>query len=205
MISSPLVPHFFARTTVTMVALFLAAASITAHAAKPNKEDVRAMKREGVADDGTTKPKKRDDASGDARPAKPSPGEAASKQLDRLREKLEVSDDTEWSVITERISRVEEIRRTLWANPTHGRPVAPAADKGKRGGGGSTTGNAERDALRDAVNDKLPEAEIKSRLARAHEIQQQNESRLAQAQMDLRAVLTIRQEAIMVMAGLLPP
>ena len=205
MISSPLVPSFTVRTAVGFLAVLLTAASPLVHAAKPSKEELRAMKREGVADDPTAKPKKRDDSAADARPAKPTPAEAANKQLDRLREKLEVTDDTEWTVITERISRVQEIRGTLWSNQAGNRPGALPADKGKRAAGGNSTGHAERDALRMAVDDKLPDAEIKSRLTRAHEIQQQNETRLAQAQTELRAVLTIRQEAIMVMAGLLPP
>lgn len=55
------------------------------------------------------------------------------------------------------------------------------------------------------MKDKLPDAEIKSRLDRAHEVQQQKEAQLARAQADLRAVLTVRQEAVAVLAGLLPP
>jgi hypothetical protein len=36
-------------------------------------------------------------------------------------------------------------------------------------------------------------------------VHEQAESRLLQAQSDLRAVLSLRQEAIAVLAGLLPP
>ena len=43
------------------------------------------------------------------------------------------------------------------------------------------------------------------RLARVHEIYLRKEADLRKAQGELRAVLTIRQEAIAVMAGLLPP
>jgi len=170
--------------------------------AKPNKEEIRAMKRDGVADDSGGKPKKRDD-SGDARSGKPSPADAQARSLDRLREKLDVPDDTEWALMTERISKIDEIRRTLWTSAANVRGATTAADKGKRAGG--TSGNPERDALRAAVSDNLPDAEIKSRLARAHEIHRQNEKRLAEAQADLRAILSIRQEAVAVMAGLLPP
>ena len=54
------------------------------------------------------------------------------------------------------------------------------------------------------ARDKLPEAEIKSRLDRVREARKQNEAKLSKAQEDLRAVLSIRQEAVAVVFGLLP-
>ena len=190
------------RVSLVWVALATALVVPVGSHAKPSKEEIRAMKRDGVSDDSGGKPKKRDD-SGDARSGKPSPADAQARSLDRLREKLDVPDDTEWALMTERISKIDEIRRTLWTSTANVRGAMPAADKGKRAGG--TSGNPERDALRAAVSDNLPDAEIKSRLARAHEIHRQNEKRLAEAQADLRAILSIRQEAVAVMAGLLPP
>lgn len=59
-------------------------------------------------------------------------------------------------------------------------------------------------ALQFAIRDKLPEAEIKSRLERVRESRRDNEAKLAKAQDELRAVLSVRQEAIAVMFGLLP-
>ncbi len=171
-------------------------------AAKPGKDELRAMKREANGDDPVGKPKKRDEAT-DSRGTKANPADAQARVLDRLREKLAVTDDTEWSVITGRIAKIEEIRRTLWTSGANVRGVLSGSEKTKRGS--SSSGNPERDALRSAVSDNLPDAEIKSRLARAHEIHRQNETLLAQAQTDLRAVLSIRQEAVVVMAGLLPP
>jgi N-formylglutamate amidohydrolase len=77
-------------------------------------------------------------------------------------------------------------------------------DKPKRKTGG-VSANPELDALRSAVGDQFPDAEIKARLARAHDAYLQRVAQLTQAQADLRAVLTVRQEAVAVMAGLLPP
>ena len=71
---------------------------------------------------------------------------------------------------------------------------------GPRPGGGS----AEMTALASALRDKLPDAEIKSRLERLRDQRKDSEAKLARAQEDLRAVLTMRQEAMAVMAGLLP-
>ena len=199
----PMSPSGFPARASLLLLVLPACWLTSAHAlAKPGKEDVRAMKREGGADDSVGKPKKRDDA-GDVRAAKPSPADAQARGLERLREKLDVPDDTEWALMTERMAKLDEIRRTLWTSAANVRGASPGADKSKRTAGSS--GHPERDALRAAVSDNLPDAEIKSRLARAHEIHRQNEQRLAEAQANLRAILSIRQEAVAVMAGLLPP
>ena len=58
--------------------------------------------------------------------------------------------------------------------------------------------------MRQAITDNLPDAEIKSRLARLREVRKDNEEKLTKAQEDLRAVLSVRQEAVAVMFGLLP-
>jgi len=58
--------------------------------------------------------------------------------------------------------------------------------------------------LRAAITEKLPDAEVKSRLERLREVRKQNEAKVAKAQEELRAVLSVRQEAVAVMFGLLP-
>ena len=64
--------------------------------------------------------------------------------------------------------------------------------------------NPELDALQTAITDKAPDAEIKARLERLREVRKENEAKLTKAQEDLRAVLSVRQEATAVLAGLLP-
>jgi hypothetical protein len=59
-------------------------------------------------------------------------------------------------------------------------------------------------ALQSAIRDKLPDAEIKSRLDRVRETRKDNEAKLTKAQEELRALLTVRQEAVAVMYGMLP-
>lgn len=59
-------------------------------------------------------------------------------------------------------------------------------------------------ALSTAVRDKLPDAEIKSRLDRLRETRKDSEAKLTKAQEELRAVLSVRQEAVAVVFGLLP-
>jgi hypothetical protein len=127
--------------------------------------------------------------------------------MERMREQFGVTDDAEWALISERLTKVSEIRRSAMGGGAFGRGGPPGG--GGPGGGGQrptrgATGNPEQDALRAAITDKMPDAEIKSRLDRLREVRKQNEAKLTKAQEDLRAVLTVRQEAVAVMFGLLP-
>ena len=127
--------------------------------------------------------------------------------MERLREPLGVTDDAEWALISERLTKLSEIRRSAGGGIGRGGP--PGGGPGGPGGGGTRptrgpSGNPEQDALRAAITDKLPDAEIKSRLDRLREVRKQNEAKLTRAQEELRAVLSVRQEAVAVMFGLLP-
>jgi hypothetical protein len=76
--------------------------------------------------------------------------------------------------------------------------------RGNRQGRMGGANNPEMDALQAAINDKAPDAEVKARLERLREVRKDNEAKLTKAQEDLRAVLSVRQEAAAVLAGLLP-
>lgn len=159
------------------------------HAAKPSKAERKDMKREDMG-------------GASASPNRTPAEDAQARNLSKLREQLEITDDTEWEVVGERITRVNDLRREAAA--TAGlKPTLQLSDKAKKSPG--TAAHPEQDALRSAVRDKLPDAEVKLRLARAHEVHLQNEAKLIRAQDALRAVLTVRQEAVLVTAGLLPP
>ncbi len=136
------------------------------------------------------------------------PQDMQARMLTALRDRLEVTDDEEWKVIAERVAKVAELRRAsaggpLGMMPGRGGPPGGGdrgATRGPRPGGGS----GELAALSTAVRDKLPDAEIKSRLDRLREVRKENEAKLTKAQEELRAVLSIRQEAVAVVFGLLP-
>jgi hypothetical protein len=112
-----------------------------------------------------------------------------------LREQLAVKDDAEWSLIAGRITTVMELRRALIIGGFGG-----GNNRSNRSG---AVINPEQEALSQALEDNLPDAEITARLARLREIRKQNEASLDKAREDLRAVLSVRQEAVAVMAGLL--
>ena len=134
-----------------------------------------------------------------------------ARMLAGLRERFEVTDDEEWKLISERLTKVMELRRNTASSAfggmgaLAGRGAPQGGDSGRsRGGPTRTGGNTEMTALTTAVRDKLPDAEIKSRLDRVREVRKENEAKLAKAQEELRAVLSVRQEAFAVVAGLLP-
>jgi Spy/CpxP family protein refolding chaperone len=131
----------------------------------------------------------------DAGPATPPPEARANRMrgnynpetmMAALRKRLEVTDDAEWNLISTRIAAVRTLQRSAG------------------GFGGMRGGSPEQQALREAVTDKLPDAEIKARLARVRAVRKDNEAKLSQARADLAAVLTVRQEAALVLMGLLP-
>ena len=124
------------------------------------------------------------------------PAEAQARQMARLREQFAVKDDAEWSLIAERITAVMELRRNMGSGRFGQSP----------GGGGNrpeTVVIPEQAALHAALADNLSDTEITARLTRLRDMRKQNEARLNHAHEDLRAVLTVRQEAVAVMAGLL--
>lgn len=159
------------------------------------------------------------------------PQEMQARMANALRERLEITDDEEWKLVSERILKVTELRRATGGGVGgpmgamfggRGGPGGPGGPGGGAPGGGGTGGtpdggnrggprggrggssNTEMGQLQAAVRDKLPEAELKVRLAKLRETRKNDEAKLAKAQEDLRAVLTLRQEAVAVVFGLLP-
>jgi hypothetical protein len=121
--------------------------------------------------------------------------------LDAMRDRLEVTDDAEWALISQRIQTVFELRRS--AGGFGGFRVRSSDSGGGDRRATRSSGSPEYDALRDAVTDKMPDAEIKARLERLRVVRKQDQVKLEKAQDDLRAVLTVRQEAVLVMMGIL--
>jgi hypothetical protein len=192
-----------AGPVLRVLAAALLAAFTGAHAAKNEaKMEKRDLRREMAGGEDAGRKPGRGDKDSAAATQKSRAEEASARGLERLRDQLAVEDDAEWAVILERINRVTEARGTLWKGSSSGKPGSVIAEKGKKS---SRSANPEQDSLRYAIRDNLPDAEVKARLARARHVHEQAETRLAQAQSDLRAVLSLRQEAIAVLAGLLPP
>jgi hypothetical protein len=145
-----------------------------------------------------------------------SPEEFRQRMMDRYRDELDIKDDAEWKLISERVSKVLEARREL-GFPGGGFGRAPrrnandqggnqnADQGGRRRGGGFFGGepSPEADALQKAIESKASADDIKGKLAKYRDSRKAKRANLEKAQDDLRQVLSVRQEAAAVMAGLL--
>jgi hypothetical protein len=148
------------------------------------------------------------------------PEQFRQRAMERYREALEVKEDSEWKVIQGRIEKVMEARREVgFGGGGFGRGGGRrGGDQGGGGGNGGNGGgggggdrsrffggepNPDAEALQKAIEAKAPAEEVKAKLAKYRESRKAKEAKLAQAQDELRKVLSVRQEASAVLAGLL--
>lgn len=134
------------------------------------------------------------------------PAEFQQRMMERYKEALEVNSDAEWKVIEARIQKVNEARRDVGFGGGRGffgrRPGGDqGGDQNRSRFGGEPNPDAE--ALQKALDAKAPADEIKAKLAKYRESRKQKEAALETARQDLKKVLSVRQEAIAVMMGLL--
>jgi hypothetical protein len=140
--------------------------------------------------------------------------------LDRTHDQLEVTNNEEWKAIEPLVNKVMDAQRDVMGMRMGGMGGMFGGRGGRRGGennnanGGGDQQRPRRPnffgepsatvtALRKAIDDKAPAAEIKTKLAAVRAETKAKEARLDAAQEELRSVLTARQEAIAVANGLL--
>jgi hypothetical protein len=144
------------------------------------------------------------------------PAQMRERMMERYKEQLEVKDDAEWKLISERVTKVTEARMAVGMG---GRGMFGAPRN--RGGGGANAGgdqannNANRrqrfggepdpdqEALQKAIEGKASNDELKAKMAKYRESKKAKQAKLVAAQDELRKVLNVRQEAIGVDMGLL--
>jgi hypothetical protein len=148
------------------------------------------------------------------------PEQMRQRMMERYREQLEVKGDDEWKVLSERITKVMDARREVGfgggpggfgfgrgGRPPGGadnNPPAGGNDQGaRRGPRGFGEPSPEADALQKAIDSKASAEELKTKLAKLREARKEKEASLEKAQEELRKVLSVRQEAAAVLAGLL--
>jgi len=136
---------------------------------------------------------------------------------DSYREQMDVTNDTEWALIEQRINVVTEARQaTLSDGGGLGAMAGMLGMGGRRGAGGGGgggmggglrallgTSSPESEALQQAIDANAPASQIKGLIGKLEASRKAKLAKLAQAQEDLRAVLSTRQEAIAIMGGLL--
>lgn len=136
------------------------------------------------------------------------PAQFQQRMMERYRERLELTDDTEWKAIQPLIQSVLDARQALG---TGGRGAFGRG--GRRGTNPSSSDQAQTrstarsneaaEQLQKAVDAKASGPEMKAALAKYLEYRKAKQADLEKAQAALRAVLTSRQEAIAALSGLL--
>jgi hypothetical protein len=125
--------------------------------------------------------------------------------IDNLRDQLAVTNDAEWSAIEPMITKVIQQRTSsLMGNMGGITSMMGGRGGGMRGGfPGLGQPDPNVDTLQACVDNNAPAAQIKSALDKLRDARKQKQAGLEKAQADLRSVLTSRQEAILVLAGML--
>jgi len=142
------------------------------------------------------------------------PAQFQQQMLDRVKERLEVTKDDEWTVLQPLVQKVFDARRETMANGIGrgfgrgGRPGGGASGGDNNSGGGGRPSffgepSAEAQALDKAIADKAPKKELEAALTKFRAAKKDKEAKLKEAQEALRKVLSTRQEAIAVANGYL--
>ena len=144
------------------------------------------------------------------------PAQFQQRMMEGLRDRLEVKDDAEWKALEPLVQKVMDARRETMSGMGRGMFGGRGGrggndngnnnnnDRGARGGGGFFgTPSPEAEALQKAIDNKAPNSEIKAALAKYIESKKAKQTDLEKAQGELRKVLTVRQEAIASLSGLL--
>jgi hypothetical protein len=130
------------------------------------------------------------------------PAQFRQRMMDRLKEELGATDD-EWKVLEPKVDKVMTAQQSARAGGGFG-------GFGRRGGGGgmgpggdTPTAQAARDLRTTLDNKDAPASEITAKLTALRDARAKARAELESAQKDLKEVLTPRQEAVLVVNGML--
>lgn len=139
------------------------------------------------------------------------PAEFQQRMMDRIRDQLQFTNDADWNAVQPLVQKVSDAQRDLRASQMAGMRIMfrrPGQDdnnnqRRQRFGGFMGQPSPEYTALQDAVQNNAPDGQIKDLLARYNASQKAKEDKLKAAQENLRAVLSVKQEASATLIGLL--
>lgn len=136
------------------------------------------------------------------------PAQMRERMMTRLKEQMEITDDTEWNAIQPLVQKVMDARMATMGGMGRGmfgprRGGDNGGDQGQRRGPFGQQPSPEAEALQRAVDSKASTAELKAAIAKYTAYRKAKQADLEKAQADLRKVLTARQEAIATLDGLL--
>ena len=121
---------------------------------------------------------------------------------DRLKESLKVTDE-EWAVLKPLIEKVQTAQREAGAGRGFG-GRGPGGPGGDNNTPDTRPGAAESAALRTALeSDSTSADDLKAKLAAVRAVRKKGAADLAVAREELKKVVTVRQEAVLVTMGML--
>ena len=153
------------------------------------------------------------------------PAQMRQRMMDRYKEALDVTDDSEWKVLEAAIGKVMDAQQELrsagggmfgrggnrrnnnnadaGANGNGDQANQGGQNGGRRRGGFGGPPSPEVEALQKAIDEKASPDDIKAKLAKVREAAKAKEAKLDAARADLQKLLSARQEASAVLMGLL--
>ena len=134
------------------------------------------------------------------------PQQRQQMMMDRYKEDLGFTNDTEWSAVQPLVQKVVDARRDAVSGGGFGFRRNRGGNNDNGGGGNNRfqlPPNPDRDALQQAIDSNAPAPQVAAALAKYRSSQKSKQSKLEQAQSDLAKVLTPKQDAQAVLAGLL--
>ena len=140
------------------------------------------------------------------------PAQFRERMMERIKERMEITDDAEWKAVQPLIQKVMEARMAAGSGMGMGRGMFGAPRRGgdnnndraqQRRGPFGQTASPEAEALEKAIDGKASNAELKAAIAKYKESRKAKQEALEKAQADLRKVLSVKQEAIATLDGLL--
>jgi hypothetical protein len=132
------------------------------------------------------------------------PAQFQQRMMDNVRDRLAFTNDTDWAAVQPLVQKVFDARREV-GFPGMGMMRRGGGDNAQGGRRGAFFGapSPEAEALQKAIDDNAPAAQVKAMLDKYRAARKDKEAKLAQAQENLRKVLTARQEAQAALLGLL--
>jgi hypothetical protein len=137
------------------------------------------------------------------------PAQFRQRAVDNARDELGFTNDTEWSAVQPLVQKVVDARFDIGIGggmsllrPRNTGNQDNGGGRQRRGGFGGET-SPEAQALQQAIESNAPAAQIKAALAKYRQSRLDKEAKLKAAQDDLRKILSSKQEAQAVLAGLL--
>jgi len=133
------------------------------------------------------------------------PAQFQQRMMDRYKEALEVKDDAEWNIIQPLIQKVMDARMAVGFGGGRGMfgRGGPGGNNNNQGNRPGMAPNPEADTLQKAIEGKASNAELKGAMEKFVASRKDKQAALDTAQANLRKVLSVRQEAILLSMGTL--